>query len=346
MNILCIGEEWRGSNASAFFYALSRAGHSVNLVNELTFVSLKAISIRTRFLNRLVRAFQVNDFNRHLMRSAKAFKPDLVLVYKGAFILEETLFFWKRLGLPVVNFFPDVSFLAHGKHIPASIPHYDHIFTTKTFAAADLARNFNYRIEDVSFIPHGFDPMVHRPMENKSSPFKCDASFIGSFSPHKESYLIELKRKNPSLNLKIWGENWPKVSNKIDDAIQSISVVGDLYTQALNSSIINLALLSERVKGASRGDQITSRTFHIPGSGGFMLHQRTNELLQYFEEGLEVACFESKEEFIDKTKYYLANETQRETIRKNGQERAWKDHTIDQRASQVIKILKDKNFVS
>ncbi|MBX2943817.1 MAG: glycosyltransferase, partial [Cyclobacteriaceae bacterium] len=289
--ILCIGEEWRGSNASGLFYALSRVGCITTVVNELAYVSVKGAGFSTKAMNWSIRKTQIQDFNNQLTKITKSVKPDWVFVYKGAFIKPETIYFWKKHGLPVVNFFPDVSFLAHGKFIPSCIPLYDHIFTTKTFAAKDLQTHFNYSPFDVSFIPHGFDPTLHRKMDISNSPFSCEASFIGNYSKHKELYLASAMQMSPRLDLKIWGTTWNQsITSLLTEVIQNIGVLGDSYVLALNSSKINIALLSEAVLGASSGDQITSRTFHITGCGGFMLHQRTQELLEYFEEGKEIAC--------------------------------------------------------
>jgi len=274
------------------------------------------------------------------------FNPHLVLVFKGPFVIRETVLRWKKLGIPVVNYFPDVSMTAHGKHIPECIPHFDFIFTTKSFGVDDLKNKFHYPTDRIHFIPHGFDPMIHRKIDELEKSFKCDASFIGTFSPHKDRYLAALQSAMPNLDLRIWGGNWYQSKNEVlKSSIQGIGVHGDLFAMAINQSDINIALLSEQVKGASKGDQITSRTFQIPGAGGFMLHQRTKELLQYFIEGEEIACFGSEQELIEKVKYYKENEQERLRIRDNGYKRAQQDHSQDARVKQIISILKDKGII-
>jgi len=343
--ILCIGEEWRGSNASGLFYSLSRLGFVTNIINELAYISTQAKSLPAKAMNKISRSTQVADFNRQVCVTTESFHPELVLVYKGAYITQHTIHFWKHLGLPVVNFFPDVSFMAHGKYIPDCIRLYDHIFTTKTFGAHDLNQNFGINSKNVSFLPHGFDPTVHRPKQPDPS-FLCDVSFIGNYSFRKESYLKKMIEDMPEIDLRIWGSTWFKNNNDLlGSAIQSVAVAGDSYALAISNSKINIALLSEMVQGASSGDQITSRTFHIPAAGGFMLHQRTEEVQQYFTEGEEMACFESKEELVEKTTYYLNRDSERERIRKNGYQRAITEHSIDERAKALVQILRDKNII-
>ncbi|GAB1446280.1 hypothetical protein MASR2M41_20440 [Flammeovirgaceae bacterium] len=345
MKILCIGEEWKGSNASGLFYALSRIGFVTNVVNELSYISTQAKTFSAKGINKISRSIQVNDFNAQLCSITQSFQPDLILVYKGAYISRDTIQFWKQRNLPVVNFFPDVSFMAHGKYIPDCIRLYDHIFTTKSFGAQDLKKNFGISSEKISFLPHGFDPTVHLPKQQDVS-FQCDASFIGNYSLRKESYLKKLKEDMPEIDLRIWGSTWRRNDNDpLSTAIQSFAVLGDSYALAISNSKINVALLSERVSGASSGDQITSRTFHIPAAGGFMLHQRTEELKQYFEEGEEIACFESEAELVEKTAYYLSRESERERIRVNGYQRAIAEHSMDARAQSFVQILRVKHII-
>ena len=128
-------------------------------------------------------------------------------------------------------------------------------------------------------------------------------------------------------------------------AVQGRSVIGDLYSLALNSSAINIALLSERVEGASIGDQITSRTFTIPATRSFMLHQRTEEVHEYFVEDKEMACFDSADELVDKVRYYLKAERVREEINKHGYERAVKHHSLDARAVRFLDVLKKRELL-
>jgi spore maturation protein CgeB len=346
-NVLCIGQEWRGSNASGLFYALSRIGCTINIYNERTYVSVQASSLSGKIVNKLANPFQISDFNTAIKKAVNTYQPDLILVYKGAYVYPETIDFWHKRGLPVVNFFPDVSFLAHGKLIPKCIPRYDHIFTTKTFAARDLQRQFNVPADKVTFVPHGFDPMIHRKLEpNNQSSFKCDASFIGNYSPHKASYLAAVVDQLPDIDLRIWGGTWSQnTAPALNKAIQGAGIQGDFYTLALNSGKINIALLSEKVAGASSGDQITSRTFHIPGAGGFMLHQRTNEVLEYFREEVEMACFGSKDELAYKIRYYLKHEVERKSIQQKGYERAQKEYSLDQRAKGIVDLLKKMGLI-
>lgn len=75
-----------------------------------------------------------------------------------------------------------------------------------------------------------------------------------------------------------------------------------------------------------------------------MLHQRTQEVLQYFEEGIEMACFETKDELVEKVKYYLGHDAERNKIREAGYQRAQQCYSLDKRAAQILDILKQQGI--
>ncbi len=341
MRILCVGPIWRGSNAGGLFRAFSRENCLIEVIDEFYYISLKSEDKKLKIGERLLRPWQQASFNTAITRQVKVLKPDVLFIYKGVFVTPETLQYARQQGCKLAMFYPDVSMTAHGENIPKAIPLYDLIFTTKTFGIRDMQEK--YTVKNVSFIPHGFDPDIHRPLkitEKDKSVFGCDVSFIGIWSPKKEKLLAHLKQTLPDISLKIWGGQWDKATaGVLKSSIQGMPVVGDLYAMAIQCSKINLGILSEQVSGASSGDLITSRTFHIPGAGGFMLHERNEESVLYYKENEEAGFFDGAEELAAKTKEYLANTTLRNQICTAGHNRAMAEHSLDARAKTIIQLM-------
>ena len=169
MKILAIGPLWRGSNAGGLFRALSRQGCLIEVVDEFYFISLQTKRTFTKVLERVIRPLQVIEFNNSIKQKITIFRPDIMFVYKGAFVLSETLLFAKKNHCKLVLFYPDVSVTAHGPNIPKAIPIYDLIFTTKTFGIKDLESL--YSVKKTYFIPHGFDPEIHRALDLNNNMF-------------------------------------------------------------------------------------------------------------------------------------------------------------------------------
>lgn len=83
------------------------------------------------------------------------------------------------------------------------------------------------------------------------------------------------------------------------------------------------------------------RTFEIPMSGGLELASYTEELAGYFEDGKEIVLYKSKEEMIDKARFYLdpKNETLVMQMKQAARMRAESEHTWACRFNEVFKTL-------
>ena len=63
--------------------------------------------------------------------------PHLLFVCKGQLVEPRAIEAAKAAGALAALWWPDVSFFAHGPSIPRTVPHYDWVFTTKTFGLAN-----------------------------------------------------------------------------------------------------------------------------------------------------------------------------------------------------------------
>jgi spore maturation protein CgeB len=71
-------------------------------------------------------------------------------------------------------------------------------------------------------------------------------------------------------------------------------------------------------------------------SGGFYLVEHMDELAEFFDIDREIVTYRTREELADKIRFYLKNETARETIRQAGHKRALRDHTWRRRFEMVF----------
>lgn len=337
---LVVCDQWLGSNGYAGMKALRRAGWAVTVVPEWEVVPVRWRGAAMRAIGRALRGAAVRELERELVRQAERVRPEFLLVFKGTFVSASTLERLRRLGVRTYCFFPDVSFRAHGGYIPDALRAYDWVFTTKSFGLHDLREQLG--VERASLLLHGFDPDLHRPVDISAydhARYGCDASFIGTWSPKKERVLTELASRLPHLRLRVWGEQWePALRGPLARAIGGHEVVGEEYVRAICASTINIALLSEQRPGASDGDRITSRTFHIPACGGFMLHERTDELLAVLDEDRSVACFGDAGELATQVERYLRDERGRHAIAAAGHARVSAAHGWDNRIRTILDL--------
>lgn len=338
LRILCVVDPMWGACGHGFARAFQRLGHAVRILSPSEFVPPGWEELPLRILRRALRPALVRSMERALLAEVRAWKPDALFVYKGTWVTPAAVRGARALGCAAVNVYPDVSLLVHGPYIPRAMREYDWVFTTKTFGLADLKNVLG--VERASYLVHSYDPEVHRPphlSERDRRDYGCDIAFAGGWSPKKQTLLEFVATSLPDAHMRIWGAGWDTKGVRIPGLVQGRSVYGDEYARALAAARVNLAILSEVRPGASDGDHITTRSFEIPACGGFLLHERTDELQSLFTEGKECAAFASAEEAVEKTRWYLDHEEERLRIAAAGRRRAESaGYAVDHRAAEVV----------
>lgn len=338
LRILAVSALWQGANDYAFLRAFRRMGHSVRAVSEREYLPSWQNRL-LRLVRRILNDRIVEDYNRALLRETRMLQPDLLFVFKGALVKAKTLRTIREMGTICIQYYPDTGFSAHSPHISDAISQYDWFFSTKRVHVGELSASHCY--ERVSFLPHGFDPETHYPVkvnQRDITEYACDVSFIGNTSIKKRKTMEALLKRVGDLNVAIWGSTtWGHEGGVLARAYRGSPVYGLEYAKAIQLSKINLGLLFEGNSDGASPDTVTARTFEIPGSGGFMLHERNDEVEQYFDDGTECALFSGHDEMIDKIHYYLAHDDKRRAIAAAGRQRCLDSgYSTDDRAKTII----------
>lgn len=324
-----------GGNDYSFVRAFRRAGHSVLVVPPESFLP-RWETKWLRAMRRLAYPAMLAEYNRALTAAAKTFEPDLLFVFKGDSVAAATVEAARAGGAVTINFYPDTGFVGCAAD---AIAIYDWVFTTKPAQLDFLKKRHGYT--NAEFLTHAFDPEIHAAPqmgESDRERYSCDVVFIGNTSSKKEKILDHIIGALPDTNFKIWGaEGWRKAPGHVREAYRGSPVWGQEYAKAINGAKINLGLLYEGSPGAPAEDVITARTFEVPAAGGFMLHERTDEAMQYFEDGRECAFFDDARDLVDKIQYYLLHENERHAIAEAGRQRALTSgYSYDDRVETVV----------
>jgi spore maturation protein CgeB len=91
-------------------------------------------------------------------------------------------------------------------------------------------------------------------------------------------------------------------------------------------------------------EQVKGRHFEINACGGFQLSYYVEGLERMYSIGEEIALFVSTDDLIEKTRYYLNHEEEREVIAKRGYERTLRDHTMGKRFADLFDTIGMKNW--
>jgi spore maturation protein CgeB len=320
--ILFLGADWWGSDARAMASALRQEGHCLIEVKYEDFFPQQWSSFPLKVLRRFIRSFCATNYNATVRRYLSHPGLDFVLVFKGMLLAPETLALFREKKIPCYCFYPDVGFKAHGLNIMATMPQYDCVFTTKEFHLRDA--KFRATIRQLKLVRHGFDPAVHRPVDLGGAArayYDCDVAFVGCWSPKKENLVAVLLRSFPDCSVRLWGPGWGRAEALVRRCWAGRGAYGDELAAIISCARINLGLLSEAAIDSISGDQTTARTWLIPATGGFMLHEATDELAQYLIPGKEVATFKNLVDLSRKVQYYLAHPKERGELAAAGRRR-------------------------
>jgi spore maturation protein CgeB len=74
----------------------------------------------------------------------------------------------------------------------------------------------------------------------------------------------------------------------------------------------------------------------VPGCGGFLLTGYVENLESYYKLDKEIVSFENTKELIEKLRYYIEHEEERQTIAQAGYIRTIKEHTYVQRFNDIF----------
>lgn len=341
MKLLVAGELYGGSLTEAYVSALKNLSQEPKCFDELSvFRSFSHFRFH-RHIKRAFFPFFLRLINSELLRVAREFKPDFFLVIKGYHVLAETLSVIKKELRPFLcNINEDDPFnLNRGascKEIRRSMPTFDCYFTWSKALVLKLRRS---GLDNVEYLPFGFDAVLHHPVEpsfEEKEKYSSDVVFVGNWEDRREQWLSALQ----GFEVGIWGKPyWQKrCRNKwVSSRWRREEIIGKDMSLVLNSSKISLNILREQNIGS-----INRRTFEVPACGGFVLAERSPEAKDFFLEGKEAVYFSSIRELKDKISYFLKQEKERVQISYAGYQRCLNSgYSYTDRAEYVLRVYEE-----
>lgn len=329
--ILYIGQLNKGGTCLDRMHALEAMSFSVTPFDVSTYADpirlLNSIAYRYNF------GRKISLLNRDLVGLAEKYskKIDYIWVDKGRWIYPETLISLKKLtNSTLIHYTPDPQIFIHkSRYFEKSIPLYDFVITTKPF---ETERYKELGAKKVLFNYQSYDENRFYPRERNLS-YSCDVGLIGHYRKYYADVIMSAQKATD--HIKIWGMAWNKARVRYPCLMkyyQGGPVIGDDYPVALSSTKICLGLLDKTIP-----ETTTTRSFEIPACGAFMLAERTDDHLALFKEHVEAEFFASKEEMIEKIRYYLSNERERRKIAMSGRERCIKSgYDTSSRLKQIL----------
>jgi len=236
-----------------------------------------------------------------------AHAPDLVLVVDPMRFYVD----WKKLfGQDCITAFYAIdSHLDDSRrlHITWARAHeYDYLFVAQKNYLEFYKR---HGAKKVHWLPLACDPEIHRKY---NTPIKYDISFVGNVLGDRPLYLNKLK------------EEFPR------------SFIGRAYLRDM--ALIYSA--SKIVFNRSLNRDLNMRIFETMSCGRLLMTDFVQGLDEFFKDKVHLVTYFSLEDLIDKVKYYLEHEQEREEIAMRGMDEVHSKHTYLHRVREILKVTR------
>lgn len=291
------------NNISREKIILEELGNSVYLFNPTKYIK-KYNKIINKLITYLPSDIIYDELNNNLIRLAESQNFDMMLVYYGKEIYPETLSFIKTKIPLVVNWNGDELFnkLNNNQNILDSVAIYDfHCSPRHHLKDEYLSKG----VKEFIKVDWYYKSILENPIVNY--PLKT-GNFIGSWSPKREKIVSSISDEE----MLVYGWGWKKKSkcrNKIIGSILNEKSMNEVFT----NSKISINILTDENR-----DYINFRNYEIPSQYGFQISERSDRILEVFQEDKNIVCFDSLDELNDKYEFYIKNEKARVNILNNG----------------------------
>ncbi|MDO8460077.1 MAG: glycosyltransferase [Nanoarchaeota archaeon] len=241
------------------------------------------------------------EMNESFLKVIKKERPDYIflwLIYDEFYI--DTLLRIREVSplSKVINFFGDDDTLFYN---------YSRYYAPLFDASLIFQRNFfpEYKKEGITsvFITMGVDLESYGDLKIEK---KYDVSFIGT--PKSDRYEMIKYLINNGINVKVFGFGWevyPDLAKYYGGKLSN-----EDFVRVINQSKINICL----TKNYQDKPHYKGRIIEISACKSFALNEYFDGYSKIYKESKEIVMFKDKEDLLNKVKYYLRNEKEREKI--------------------------------
>lgn len=259
----------------------------------------------------------------------------------------------KDLGIVTVNWFCNASYQFY--LIEELAPAYDFSLVPEKFRLDDYRRVGANPI----YCQEAANPNIYKPY---NLPHQWEVTFVGQMYGTRPHYIKTLL--DAGVDTYVWGPGWQaamqprprwrqlakqlknRLAQKPDSPTIPLERCGPALSdeeliQMYSRSKISLGFstVADISSPHSRIKQVRLRDFEATMSGAFYMVEYFEELAEFFEPDKEIVFFNDAEELIEKARFYLKHETERERIRQAGLHRARTEHTWHNRFNMVFEHI-------
>lgn len=322
--ILMLGNEWYGNFSLSLYWNLQKMG-----------IDCKHIKMNhewnpNRFLNKIGQFLFVKKLNRIIIDELNKNEISAIIVIAGYNILPQTYELIKSKKIKLIAWIGDDPFKK--TDVLNNIGYFDKVFLTDE----EWTNLTKYIYPKAEFLPHAADPEVFYPITPKRK-YENDFVFVGSsyFSTPDGLLRTEILKTlfENGFNIKLYGDSgWKKLFSKypfLEKIFMNKIVEPEELNDIYNSTKIVLNIHSSELKSGTN-----QRTFEIASAGAFQLVDYQRPIEELFEGS--IVTFNSLSDLVEKAKYYLTHNKEREEMAERARNVVINKHTYQHRINKLL----------
>lgn len=187
---------------------------------------------------------------------------------------------------------------------------FDYVFCNQIRGVEEFKRDG----VNATFLPHAVEPKAYpnHPVAIK----KWDLGFVGFVTFRKRAEMLDAMFK---------------------------AFPNFFFGQRLFEEAAEVYRKSKIVFNTAADDDLNMRLFEATATGSFLLTEWVPTIYECFEDGKHLVTYKTMDEAIEKAKYYLEHEDEREAIAKAGMEHTLENHTYQHRIQKAFEIINREN---
>jgi spore maturation protein CgeB len=276
---------------------------------------------------------------RRVVNASLKFEPDIIF-FRRPLEFSSAMLRRLRKARPVIlaSFNNDDPFSTkyndiRWRRLRKAIPDFDIHFA---FRDSNISQYTSSGAKVVKIFEPFYTPWIHCPSNLEDS--NCNFHFL--FAMHAEDderrhALLSLLDNGFSVKIHSW--NWSKVFGNSDVKHMQVKppIWGVDYVNAISAASATLCFFSKQ-----NNDELTSRVFEIPASGGLLLSWRSKRLMELFKDKEEAFFFSSINELLEIAHYLQANPRVVKETKLRGRERLLNSrHSVVDRCQDALKAF-------
>lgn len=336
MKILFVGKFIKAHSTHYYFVQeLKKRGHQIDcfdyrrvaylnmgIQHPLYSIKLRLIfemNIKRRnYLPKLIRKAKFYFFgnwkmNRQLLNLIKNNQYDLIILAKADIINHENIKKFNNYS-KTFYYFMDPLKIAHEINAInyASLTTWSSASTTAMNTLFKRAGANSYHVLEV------YDENTYYPGEENKHK-EIDVIFVGRGLPNRKKYINFLRKNN--INVICHGPKWENKPIYFDELISK-------YRKS--KIVLNFPQVDSG---------FSDRVFHVLGTGSFLLSKYCSDLKRIFKKEVHLDWFETPEECLKLTKFYLNNDEVRENIAQQGHKYVLENYTWKDTIEKILQIV-------